>query len=244
MLTELREELILNYLKQHQFAKLLELSKITGCSESTIRRDLDRLEIRGNLVKIRGGAKIAKSLRDEPDIETKNKVNTDAKAKIGEYAASLVENGDVIFIDAGSTTANMVSNLADKKDILVVTNGIEVASLLSNFKVSTYLLGGMIKSSTKAITGFESIDRIRDFQFNKSFLGINGIDTEKGFTTPDIQEADIKKQVILQSKETFVLADQSKFDEVSFVKVADAKSLKIITNQTASEYKDMKIMEV
>lgn len=239
MLTEERHASILNLLKHNGIVKTQELMTAFQCSESTIRRDLDQLEKAGELRRIHGGAKRIYRLDDELSSHEKSFKNVQEKTAIGKMAASLIEKNDVIFIDAGTTTSAMI-DFIEIGNITVVTNGIQNASLLTDKNINTILVGGKIKPSTKAIIGPTSLKELRNYRFNKAFLGINGVDVEYGCTTPDPDEAALKSLAIEQASITYMLADQSKWDKINFVKVCDLEDVTIITDKTKGnlyEYK-------
>ncbi|MEY8583992.1 DeoR/GlpR family DNA-binding transcription regulator [Ligilactobacillus animalis] len=229
MLAEERQQHILQMLKENNVVKLQEIREQTNCSESSARRDLQLLEEKGLLVRVHGGAKIKHSLQRELDMSGKASKNTAQKEAIAKAAAKLVEAEDVIYLDAGTTTLAMISYL-NKPELTVVTNGVMHASLLADQNVRTILIGGELKNTTKAIIGVKAVSSLTQFRFNKAFLGINGIHPRYGFTTPDPDEAAVKTTALEQSEECFVLADPSKFDNVSFVKVAELSQATIITS--------------
>lgn len=229
VLAEERQQHILQMLKENNVVKLQEIREQTNCSESSARRDLQLLEEKGLLVRVHGGAKIKHSLQRELDMSGKASKNTTQKEAIAKAAAKLVEAEDVIYLDAGTTTLAMIPHL-NKPELTVVTNGVMHASLLADQNVRTILVGGELKNTTKAIIGVKAVSSLIQFRFNKAFLGINGIHPRYGFTTPDPDEAAVKTAALEQSEECFVLADPSKFDNVSFVKVAELSQATIITS--------------
>lgn len=229
VLAEERQQHILQMLKENNVVKLQEIREQTNCSESSARRDLQLLEEKGLLVRVHGGAKIKHSLQRELDMSGKASKNTTQKEVIAKAAAKLVEAEDVIYLDAGTTTLAMIPYL-NKPELTVVTNGVMHASLLADQNVRTILVGGELKNTTKAIIGVKAVSSLTQFRFNKAFLGINGIHPRYGFTTPDPNEAAVKTAALEQSEECFVLADPSKFDNVSFVKVAELSQATIITS--------------
>ena len=229
VLAEERQQHILQMLKENNIVKLQEIREQTNCSESSARRDLQLLEEKGLLVRVHGGAKIKHSLQRELDMSGKASKNTTQKETIAKAAAKLVEAEDVIYLDAGTTTLAMIPYL-NKPELTVVTNGVMHASLLADQNVRTILVGGELKNTTKAIIGVKAVSSLTQFRFNKAFLGINGIHPRYGFTTPDPDEAAVKTAALEQSEECFVLADPSKFDNVSFVKVAELSQATIITS--------------
>lgn len=234
MLAEKRQQLILEMLKLNGVIKMQDICDKTDCSESSARRDLQLLEEQGLLVRIHGGAKMKYSLQREPDMSGKTKEHPEAKEKIAKRAAELINDDDVIYLDAGSTTLEMVKYLV-QRNLTVVTNGVQHASVLADQNVRTILVGGQLKNSTKALVGAQTVSDLQQLRFNKAFLGINGIHPKYGYTTPDPNEAAVKQVALQQSEKTYVLADASKFNNVSFVKVADLGAGEIITQKLASE---------
>lgn len=134
----------------------------------------------------------------------------------------------MIYIDAGSTTLEFIPFLT-QFNITVVTNGVQHASLLADANIQTFLVGGQLKNSTKAIIGATSVAELSGYQFDKAFLGMNGIHPKFGFTTPDPDEAALKSVALKQSFENFVLVDSSKFDKINFAKVGTLEEATIIT---------------
>lgn len=248
MLTEERYQYILNRLKQEGVVKSQELMKEMECSESTIRRDLDRLEEEGLLVRVHGGAKRVYEVEREQPFSEKTSKNIQEKQDIARYAASLVNDGDTIFLDAGTTTIQMIPYLKDKA-IRIVTNAVQHASLLADQNNEVILIGGLLKNTTKAMVGATSAEQLAQYRFTKAFLGINGIDLEYGLTTPDPEEAVIKKQAIANSAKVFILADKSKWNKVTFDKIEDIENVTIISNELDAKVfeaylKKANIMEV
>ncbi|SEK64211.1 transcriptional regulator, DeoR family [Carnobacterium iners] len=228
MLTEERHTYILTQLREYGLVKSKELMHYLNCSESTIRRDLAQLEELGELSRIHGGAKKVYHLDEELSISEKSSINVQEKKEIAKLAALFIKENDTIFLDAGTTTLYLIPYLKNK-NIQVVTNGIQHAVLLADQQTKTILLGGNIKLKTKAIIGTTTISQLENYRFNKCFLGINGIDSEFGYTTPDIEEAAVKKQAHLHSSKTFILADKTKFNKVSFAKVIELEDATILT---------------
>ena len=228
MLAEERRQIILKMLKEHQIVKVQQICKKTHSSDSSVRRDLQNLEKKGLLKRIHGGAKFNYELQNEPDMFGKASQYPDAKQRIAYQAATHIKNDDVIFLDAGTTTLAIVDYIPQHQNITIVTNSILHAFALIERHLKTILLGGILKENTKAIIGETAISQLRNLNFNKAFLGINGIDIAKGYTTPDLQEAAIKREALKKSQQTFILSDESKLNKVSFVKVASIDEANLI----------------
>lgn len=229
MLTPERHQLILETVKKHHTIKIKHLVEQTGASESTIRRDLDQLEQKGQLQRIHGGASILQTASEELSMGEKSTINASEKQKIASYAASLVNEGDCLFLDAGSTTYAMIPYL-NQKDIIVVTNGLNHLDLLSDHQIQTYVLGGLVKHRTRAVVGTGAMHTLNQYRFDKCFVGTNGIHLEVGYTTPDPEEAAIKHAVLHHSRQRYILSDHTKFEKVAFSRFAELGEAEIITD--------------
>ena len=223
-----RHQIIIDLLKEKNTVKLQELVELTKSSESTIRRDLVQLEKGKYLKRVHGGASRLQGMLQEPTMMEKSSKNVQEKHQIAKYAASLVEEGDSIYIDAGSTNFEMIAYLP--KNIVVVTNGLMHIEKLLAKGIKTFLLGGYIKPTTKAMVGIGAIESLKNYRFDKCFMGVNGIHPEFGYTTPDQEEAVVKQLALSLSRDAYVVADESKFSEVAFAKIAHLKDANIITN--------------
>lgn len=234
MLTPERHRIILQLLKEKNIVKIQEIMELTDSSESTIRRDLSLLEEQKFLKRIHGGASRLQGKLQEPSMVEKSSKNLQEKRLIAKYAASLVEEGDSIYLDAGSTVIEMIEFLT-QKNIVVVTNGFMHLKPLLNKGISTYLIGGLAKPNTNAFIGRGALASLDLYRFDKCFMGVNGIHPQFGFTTPDQEEAMVKQKAISLSREAYVLADNTKFAEISFAKIADIHEASIITNELEDE---------
>lgn len=247
MLAELRMETILAQLEKEQAVSVAQLCQITGASEATIRRDLNELARRGKLNKVHGGAlPIREEFRgEEPNMDVKRQLHTPEKMRIARYAAGLIANDDVVYLDAGSTVMHMVEYI-QAPGATFVTNSVECAQRLPQRGLRAYVLGGVIKPGTLAIIGCETVESLKKYNFTKTFLGTNGIAVGPGFTTPDPEEAMVKSTAAAQARETWVLADSSKFGTITAASVLPLSEAGIITDQLEDrmylEHTDIKIV--
>jgi DeoR family fructose operon transcriptional repressor len=238
VLTEERHQIILNQLKQHDIIKLHDLISATQASESTIRRDLQLMEEAGLLVRVHGGAKRVAALQTELAVSEKSNQSVSEKEAVAKLAVSCLTPQDVVFLDAGTTTLAMIPYLKATANLTVVTNGVNHASLLADYDIRCFLLGGRLKNVTKAIIGADSIAALQQYRFNKVFLGTNGVHLHYGYTTPDPDEAAIKRAAIAQAEMTIVLADHTKFGQVSFTKFGDLAKATIVTDHLSQRELD------
>lgn len=228
MLTNERQEVILRLLAEKQTIKIQEVIDLTGASESTIRRDLTELESQQKLERIHGGATTRNRRFNELSIVDKSSKNLQEKIRIAKRAASLIQEGDCIFLDAGTTTFQMIPFLGNK-NIIVVTNGLTHVDSLIEYGIPTYLTGGYVKAKTRALVGPQAIQTIENYRFDKCFLGANGFHIEFGYTTPDPEEAAIKRLASSLATKTYVVADHTKYNQVSFAEIFKLKHATLLT---------------
>lgn len=226
-----RKQLIMEKLSHDKFVRLDDLVSLLDTSESTVRRDLDELESERKLHRVHGGAELPHSLQEEFTNQQKSIKNIQEKMQVASKAASLIANDDVIFVDAGTTNELLLGYL-NQDNLTVVTNSIHHAAKLVDKNIKTIIIGGHVKKSTDASIGAVAYEQIKQLNFDKAFLGINGID-EEFLTTPDMEEAVIKKTVIENARKTYIVTDSSKIGRVSFAKVDKIENVTIITNQSS-----------
>ena len=237
MLTEQRFERILERLKVKKSITVAEITEDLGISESTARRDITALDKAGKLTKVFGGAVAAEHTYEmkEPTVAQKVNVRKEEKIKIAQYAADMI--GDNVYLDAGTSVGYMVEFLA-KKRAAFVTNAVAHAQRLAAQGNRVLLIGGELKSSTEAVVGAQAIELLRKYHFTKGFFGTNGITKEEGFTTPDVGEAQVKQTAVQQCQKSYILADSTKFGNISAVTFAPFSGSVILTEETVDGYKE------
>lgn len=241
MLTQQRHEMILRLLREKGSITTAEISRAIGISESTARRDIISLDGEGKLVKVFGGAVVKEQqvTAYEYTIEQKSDLNIEEKKKIAKYAASLIENDDFVYIDAGTTTLYMTDYI-DNTAAAFVTNGIAHARRLAAKGIKVYLTGGELKATTEALIGNFAMEAVQDYHFTKGFFGTNGITLKSGCTTPDLNEGLVKKTAIGQCRKCYVLSDYTKFGHISSITFASFESVTIICDRPAQGYEKCK----
>lgn len=245
MLSEQRYTMILEFLEKKRSVTVAELSEILNISESTARRDITTLDKAGRLTKVFGGAVANDNIFStvEPTVAQKTEVYKAEKMRIAKYAASLVTPDDFIFLDAGTTTGYML-DFVEAANATFVTNAVAHAQKLAAHGGRVLLIGGELKGSTEAIVGTNAVLALRDYHFTKGFFGTNGISKTAGLTTPDMNEALVKKTAMGQCMQSFVVSDHSKFNMVSSVTFASLMGVVILTDDKPEEYRDMQNIEV
>ena len=256
MLQYERFETILEMLRHQPSVRVTDLVPILDASESTIRRDIAELDREGRLKKVFGGAVSIEpqnisnggnrrvNVQRKP-ISAKAKTKVDEKTRVAAFAAEKIESGDLIYIDAGTTTGSMIEHI-DCMDAIYVTNGARHAIELAERGFKTYLVAGEMKSATEAVIGYGAVDSLRKYHFSKCFIGTDGVDAVNGLTTSDIEESMVKAEAIKRSEEVYILADSSKFGLVASITFAPLDAGTIITDQlTEPEYRNStKIIEL
>ena len=164
----------------------------------------------------------------------RDRLNVEEKSAIAKYAATMINDEDFIFIDAGTSTALMIDYIGET-NATFVTNGIAHAKRLLKKNLRTYMIGGLVKPITEAIIGAEAVNSMKKFNFTKCFLGTNGIHMDYGFTTVDVEEAMVKMEAVNRSYASIVLADSSKFDKVTAVTFAAIEKACIITDRLVND---------
>ena len=238
MLAEERFREIQKYVEIHGTVTVQELTDLLNTSESTVRRDLTELHKRGTLIKVHGGATtVGTSVRRDR--------NTEEKHKIAAYAAELIEADDFVYLDAGSSVDLLIDELNEESAVFV-TNAIGHAQKLLKKGYEVLLIGGKLKGVTEAIVGAEALESLNRYNFTKGFFGTNGVHPQRGLTTPDSEEALVKKKAMERCAQCFVLADSSKIGQVTSITFSDMKESEILTTELKdSSYKKYKnIVEV
>ncbi len=238
MLTEQRYEEILKLVEEKNSITVSEICQRFRISESTARRDINALDQAGRLVRVFGGAVARDSKFEfhEPTVEQKMDRNIEEKRQIAAYAASLIEPSDFVYLDAGTTTGFML-DLIKEESATIVTNGVMHAQRLAARGMHVYLVGGELKGSTEAVVGAQAMNILQNYHFSKGFLGTNAVNVREGFTTPDAEEALIKRTALRQCRQGYILCDSTKFDNVSSVTFAGFEDVLILTERCPKNYR-------
>lgn len=237
MLTKQRQDLILKLLEEKGSVTATEIKDILGISESTVRRDITALDKEGKLVKVFGGAVAAKAevSAHEYTVAQKSDLNPDEKRKIAKYAASLIEPEDFVYLDAGTTTAYMLDYI-EERSATYVTNAVAHARQLLSRGMKVLMIGGELKAATEAAVGGQAMEMLASYHFTKGFFGTNGVSKKCGCTTPDINEAMIKRTAMGHCRDSYVLCDSSKFQHISPVTFAPFEGTVLITERVPEGY--------
>lgn len=238
MIPEERKTEICNIVNTRKAVTVSELMTELDASEATIRRDLTELSKKGLIKKVHGGAvTIQNMITTDYKVSEKASINIDDKERIARYAAELITDSDLVYIDAGTTTSFLIEYI-NAPNAVFVTNAPFHAAKLASRGFSVYLTGGRVKSSTEALIGSMCLEALQRYNFTLGFFGTNAVSTTNGFTTPDPDEALIKECAITHTLNPYILCDKSKFNLTSSVQFAKYGEVPIITTgKIPSEYK-------
>ncbi|PWH14741.1 MAG: DeoR/GlpR transcriptional regulator [Anaerolineae bacterium] len=220
-LSEERHQIILETLEARGSVTVNEMVERFGVSEMTIRRDLDALERRGLLRRVHGGAVLDRGRSYEPPFVARSVENLAAKQQIARAAVALIENGDSIILDVGTTTLEIARQLVDKQNLTVITPCLQIATLLAeNPNIRLILTGGIVRPTELSMVGHLAERALRDFYVDKLFLGAAGVDLEAGLTEYNLEDTLVKQVMIKNAKRVILVADSSKFGRIAFTAIA------------------------
>ncbi|OAS18534.1 DeoR/GlpR family DNA-binding transcription regulator [Paenibacillus oryzisoli] len=220
---------ILNHLEMEGKVQVHHLSELLTVSTETVRRDLDRLEKEGKLRKVYGGAVKMRMEMVEPPFLNRVQMMKPEKAAIGQLAASLVQDGETIMLDNGTTTIEIVPFLSDKTKVTLITNSIPILNLaMETFRGRIIFAGGEVNQECRAVTG-TLVDQLLDqFKVNKAFISAGGISLTDGITDFHLAEAVISRKMMQRAEECILVADHSKFGLSTFARVAKLEEISML----------------
>lgn len=192
------------------------LARMLRVSPVTVRADLAALEKRGRVVRVHGGAMASPKTALELDFESRAHIQHAAKRAIGKYAASLVRDGDSIFIDASTTAFELARGVSDRRELTVITNSIRSAQELVTYPNLTVIMpGGILRREAFSLVGMWSADLIQQFNIGRAFMGARGFTLEEGLTDVNPDEVALKRAIVRVAKEVVALIDHSKWNQVA-----------------------------
>lgn len=223
----LRQQSIIQLVNDRQRISVSELAQASQVSEVTIRQDLNLLEKRGLLKRVHGSAVALQS--DDVDVRMMSHFAT--KQKLANHAASLVNDGETIFIESGSSNALLAHKLAQRPGITLVTVSGYIARQLKDSACEVILLGGIYQKKSDSMVGPLTQLCLRHVHFSKAFIGIDGYQPNAGFTGRDMLRAEVINSVLAKGAENIILADASKFGQVHQNSLAPLSSIsRVITD--------------
>jgi ribose transport system substrate-binding protein len=219
-----RHQAILELVQRYESIRVNDLAEQLDVSESTIRTDLEALHEQGQLVRVRGGAIAIESKTGNgalPLLSEKAQKNADEKQLIARWAAGMIEDGDVIMLDASTTVLHIAPFLHDRRNLTVFTNGIQVAQALAKEPSNTVIiLGGILRPNGNAITGEISKQLLQDYHVKTAFVSCSSFTPNLGFFEMDLREAQMKSLMLQAAQRKVALLDSSKIGEIGLTTFA------------------------
>jgi DeoR/GlpR family transcriptional regulator of sugar metabolism len=216
-----RRERIQEMLELHQIVRSVDLSETLGVSEATVRRDLEWLETQGILERTHGGAILNRRMRHEPEYAYSAQAHPEEKRRIGALAASLINDGDIVFTNSGTTTTQLIRHIPGGLHVTVITNNAIAALEVPEDGFEIVLLGGTFQHRSHSVSGRFALETLRQVYASKAFIGVDGISLKYGCTVPTSPEAEIVRLMIERTRgPVTVMADHSKWRMVSNFEVA------------------------
>lgn len=217
-----------NYIIDNKNVSLDKLCEVFDVSKNTIRRDLNELAQKGSIKKVYGGV----CVNDDSSLipfEERNIKNSNLKSSIGKYAAEFIQDGDVVYLDSGTTTLAMIDYMKDKKNVTVITNNLEfIIKSLSYPNLNIISLPGSLIRKTNSFVGVDTISILKKYNIKKSFMASTGISLAGGITNSHPLESEVKKLATEKGSEVFLLADSTKFNSTALVTYAKLDDLNFL----------------
>jgi DeoR/GlpR family transcriptional regulator of sugar metabolism len=230
LLAEDRKDTIMQILEDEGSVKVSKLIKLFDVSIETVRRDLEALEKKGSLKRVYGGAVIEKSKVKQMSYDKREKKFIEEKKEIAQNAIKYIQEGQSIALNNSTTNIEIARELKKNFKVLtVITNSLMIASELANTKnFNIILAGGILNNKEYAFYGEITENMLSNFVVDKAFVSVSGVSLSRGITDYLIEEVQIEKKLIEISQEVIILADHSKIDSVSLIKVADIQEANMI----------------
>ncbi len=216
------------YVLEKGAATMEELRDHFDISMNTVRRDVAELLKRGMVEKVYGGVCARKSEQSLTPYEVRRRGSEDAKAAIGKRAAELVNDGDIIFIDSGTTTLHMIDHLKDKRELTIITNNLEAVNrALPHENITIIALPGQVRRKTRSFTGDDAVRYLRRFNVRIAFMASTGLSSH-GVTNSSPMEYEIKKCAVESAETTVLLISQPKFGVTGLMTFAQLEDFDIL----------------
>ena len=226
MLIEERRQYIVGLAQKNGRVLVEELSESLGISRITIRKDLDYLQGRGVLQRTHGGALLpGNGALTDPSLQEKEGRHSHEKVRIAAAAASLVQEGQCVLLDSGTTTTAIARALKRFSRLTIITNAVNIAAELSGTDFEVLLTGGSLRKNSFSLVGPLAEDMLNEMHADILFLGVDGFDLEVGLTTPNVMESRVNRAMVKASAMVVAVCDSTKFNRRSLSKIVDAAAI-------------------
>lgn len=233
MLARQRQEVILDRVREEGAVRVADLVRELGVSDMTVRRDLEILDERGLIEKVHGGAtSVARTALFEPGFVLKSTLQQSEKDAIAKAAVALVEPGMAIAVSAGTTTYALAQRLAYIPGLTVVTNSVRVAEVLyqNRGQDQTIILTGGVRTPSDALVGPVAVSAIRALHLDLLFIGVHGVSSDAGLTTPNLLEAETDRVFVAASARRVVVADHTKWNVRGLSRIAGLDEVNVFVS--------------
>lgn len=231
--------------KKNGIVRVADLSAQYMISSVTIRKDLTYLESKGIVRRIHGGAVLRSTPEKSIDFLGRREVFRAQKQEVARAAADLIQDGDCVMINVGSTTSYVADYLKDKHDLFVITNAFSIVEQLMHCDdITIFFLGGQVDRRFQVTVGDSVINQLSRYAIDKLIMGADGVDPVSGVTALNHVEDYIMHQMIAQAKRRILVADESKLGHVALVKIADVDAFDVlVTNCTGEKENIIRALE-
>lgn len=236
LMSEERRMRILQLVRERGRVLVHELSERFSTSAVTIRSDLNELHKRGLLLRSRGGAVQYEPSSPESPLMERLQTQSSEKQRIGAAAAALVQEGETIILDSGTTTQEIARNLKGKKGLQVITNGVNVAmELLGVQGIQLVIVGGILRADSVSVVGGFAENMLQHLSADRLFLGAAACDPDFGPSTPNMEEARVNQAMVKIAREVVLVVDSTKFGKRSMSRITPFTGIhKVITDKNVS----------
>lgn len=237
LLNEERRRSILELLHRDGRVLVTELSKFFNISQITIRKDLEVLDSQGRIQRTHGGAlPLQSGALLDPSLREKEKLHRKEKMRIAAAAAKLVEEGQSVLLDSGTTTTAIARALKDVGKLTIITNATNIAAELAGTNIEVILTGGTLRKNSFSLVGPLAEQTLRQLSADILFLGVDGFDTKVGLFTPNLLEAQVNRTMVEISRRIIAVCDSSKFGRRSLCTIMPASAVhEVITDKQISK---------
>jgi DeoR family transcriptional regulator of aga operon len=244
MLSEERRRAILEILNHEGRVLVLELAQRFATSQVTIRKDLEALHAHGLVHRTHGGALPAREgALEDPTLREKEKLHRKEKLRIAEAATQMVQEGQVVILDSGTTTTAIARALREFKNLTIVTNAVNIAAELSGSPVDVILTGGTLRKNSFSLVGPIAEETLRRLNADLLFLGVDGFDVHYGLSTPNLLEAQVNRTMVEVAKRTVAVCDSSKFGRRSLSLIAPPTALQEVITDRGVPKSDLRALK-
>jgi DeoR family fructose operon transcriptional repressor len=223
---------VLRLLDTEQRVESARLAELFGVSAESVRKDLAQLEARQLLRRVHGGAIPCHRRQDEPNVASRTE-RAEQKLTIARHALRFVPDGGTILLDAGSTTSRLAELLPSNRELVVYTNAVPVLATLLQRGIAAVSLGGRVRPETMAAVGPLTVAALAGINVDVAFLGTNALSFSRGLTTPDVEEARVKQEMLAAARQRVFLIDTSKFDRESHARHATLEDVDVLVTDDA-----------